>query len=428
MFSFHTKLNIVRAFLSHRRPYYVQYYILSRCNLNCRQCNIVEANSDLREADLKTIEKIAHNLKKVGVGIVLLTGGEPFLRKDLPEMVKIFVDHGLNPRLQTAGFRTTREQLEACYQAGARDINISLDSLIPEKQDYINGSVPHSWRRAVECIHAVNEIFTSQDRICAIETVLSKLNYREVPAMVELATFLGWYSNIGAVHITSPGQPMNFRGVDSDLKFIFPDDKPVLENLKQTLLRMKREGYNLFAGEAFIKSSFHFLEHNTPTWRKDNVCDSPDLYFAVLPNGDFAVCCDHRYQGKLSVADPEFPKLFRSKALRQSVLKTTTACSGCNYGSYAEITLSVRDFPTFRERLQQVLFQKKIPVPRYSLREIHNFIDDLRKKYSLQSTDPLTKKPKPGAFSQRYGGTEFKSRGPQDLYTGEQQTVKTPVI
>lgn len=416
MFSWHTKWNIVRAVFTKKRPYYVQYYILSRCNLNCRQCNIVEANSDLKEADLETVKKIARNLKKVGVGIVLLTGGEPFLRKDLPEMVKIFIGEGLNPRLQTAGLRTTRAELEACYKAGARDINISLDSLIPEKQEYINGNVPQSWHRAVECMHAVNEIFVSRDRICAVETVLSKLNYMEIPAMVEFATFLGWYSNVGPVHITSTEDPMNFRSVDSDLRFSFPEDRPLLEELKAKLLRMKKEGYNLFAGEAFIESTFHFLEHNKPTWRKKDVCDSPDLYFAVLPNGDFAVCCDHRHEDKINTADPRFPDLFKSHELREKVRKKTTACSGCNYGSYAEVTLSVRDFPTFRERFSQALFQKKIAVPKYSLKDIFAFIEDLRQKYSLGSGPKIVKKPKPGAFSQRYGGVEFKSRGPQDLY------------
>src|SRR2546425_5797593 len=138
--------------LTKNRPFYVQYYILSRCNLNCRQCNIVEGNSDLKEADLPTIKKIAPNLKKIGAGVVLLTGGEPFLRPDLPEIVRILIDQGLNPRLQTAGFATTRAQFEACARAGAKDINISLDSLVPEKQEYINGSIPRSWHRAVEAI------------------------------------------------------------------------------------------------------------------------------------------------------------------------------------------------------------------------------------------------------------------------------------
>ena len=56
----------------------------------CKQCNIVETNSGLKNASLDEIEIIARNIRKIGGGIVLLTGGEPFLRKDLPEIVEIF--------------------------------------------------------------------------------------------------------------------------------------------------------------------------------------------------------------------------------------------------------------------------------------------------------------------------------------------------
>jgi len=81
-------------------------------------------------------------MRKIGAGVVFLTGGEPFLRKDIHEIVKILVDQGLSPRIQTAGFQATREQFELCMEAGANDINISLDSLVPEKQEYINGGIP----------------------------------------------------------------------------------------------------------------------------------------------------------------------------------------------------------------------------------------------------------------------------------------------
>lgn len=410
MFSLATKLNIVRAFITKNRPFYIQYYILSRCNLNCRQCNIVEANSDLKDAGLEKIKKMAENLRKIGAGVVLLTGGEPFLRKDIHEIVKILVDYGLSPRLQTAGFQTTREQFELCRKAGANDINISLDSLIPEKQEYINGGIPNSWHRAIECIVDCNEVFDSPDRICAFGTVLSNFNFFEIPAIIELATYLGWYESLVPVHITTHENPMNFRGVDEEFKFNFPDDAPKLTKLKKTIHQMKKSGHNLFDSTAYLDSCFYFLEHNRPNWRKNDICDSPNLYFAVLPNLDFAVCCDHRYQGRVNTASPDFPEIFNSADFRKKVLKTTKACAGCNFGSYPEVSLSVRNYEAFRERVRHVLFQKKIPVPQRSLKEVYEFIDHLREKYSIPGYR-AARKPKPGAFSQRYGNPEYKSRG-----------------
>jgi len=135
MFTTQTKLSILKALITKKSPYYIQYYINGQCNLMCKQCNIVETNSGLRNASLEEIEIIASNIRKIGGGIVLLTGGEPFLRKDLPEIVAIFRKNKLDVRLQTAGHKVaTDELIRRTFNAGARDINISLDSLIQENQ------------------------------------------------------------------------------------------------------------------------------------------------------------------------------------------------------------------------------------------------------------------------------------------------------
>jgi MoaA/NifB/PqqE/SkfB family radical SAM enzyme len=415
MFSTRTKVNMARAFLTKNRPFYVQYYILSRCNLVCRQCNIVEGNSDLQDASLDTVEKIADNLVKIGAGVVLLTGGEPFLRKDLPQMVKIFTERGLNPRLQTAGYTTTRQQLESVREAGARDINISLDSLLPEKQDFINGSMPNSWKRAIETIVNANDIFDDKDRICAFGTVLSRLNFMEIPAIIELATFMGWYESLVPVHITSSDNPMNFRGIDAGMKFL-PEDAPKLLTLRSEIESMKKAGYNVFDSEKYIDSMFYFIEHGKPNWRKNDVCDSPSMYFAILPNGDFAVCCDHRYQGKVSVADSDFPRIYKSEAFRESVMPTVKSCSGCNYGSYPEVTLSVRDPGAFVDRVKQVLFPSRRvkPISR-SLDETFEYIHFLRNKYSIPNYEGPIFERKPAATSQRYGGSAVIQRGATEM-------------
>ena len=80
MFTTQTKLSILKALISKKSPYYIQYYINGQCNLMCKQCNIVETNSGLKNASLDEIEIIARNIRKIGGCIVLLTGGEPFLR------------------------------------------------------------------------------------------------------------------------------------------------------------------------------------------------------------------------------------------------------------------------------------------------------------------------------------------------------------
>ena len=69
---------------------YVQFYITARCNLACEQCNIIYSDAKHQEMNIDQINNVAENLKKIGVNIVLLIGGEPFVRKDIHHIVQAF--------------------------------------------------------------------------------------------------------------------------------------------------------------------------------------------------------------------------------------------------------------------------------------------------------------------------------------------------
>jgi len=355
MFSWRTKWSILRALLTKSSPYYVQFYINGVCNLKCKQCNIVETNSGIGELSIPQMRMVAENIRKIGGGIVLLTGGEPFLRRDVDQVAKAFLDEGLDVRLQTAGIATL-DQLQRCHDVGAKDINISLDSLESNKQDFIN-SVPGSWHKAIGAISRVGQVFSQGSAICSLGCVLSRFNYKEIPAILEFATEIGWDLSLVPVHIADSAEEMGFRSYDRD--FIFAkSDMEDLERLVETLIDMKRQGYQLFDSERFLWSSVEFLRTGTPTWRHNGVCDSPNLYFAIRPNGDFSTCCDYTLDHPPSLLDPEFPRMYRDGTVKSAAKSTVESCAGCHYGSYPEVTISVRDRKAFLERARTSLSRR----------------------------------------------------------------------
>ena len=151
MFTIQTKLSMAKALLMRRSPFYVQFYVSKVCHQSCKMCNIVKANADVKPFRTADIEPIANNLVKIGAGVVLLTGGEPFLRHDIDEIVRIFKQKRLDVRLQTAGLFSRRDKIAKCVEYGARDINVSIDSLDEGLSDYINGK-KGSWREAMRTI------------------------------------------------------------------------------------------------------------------------------------------------------------------------------------------------------------------------------------------------------------------------------------
>ncbi len=354
---------MARALMTKDSPFYIQFYIAKYCHQKCKMCNIVEANQDIEPFTPDKIEKIAKNLVKIGAGVVLLTGGEPFLRPDIDDIVRIFKQNKLDVRLQTAGLYHKKDKIAKCVEYGARDINVSIDSLDEELSDYING-LPHSWNNAMKTIGFINNTFPPKDSICALGCVLSQYNIDEIDAILDFATEIGWWLSLVPVHITQTSSPMNFRGYDEYFKFK-EEDYPKIRELIQRLKKKKRQGYALFDSDDYLDSIYHFITTGRPNWRKDDVCDTPNLYFAMLPDGAFAPCCDFRYPEKIYVYDDHFPEVYKSYQFRESVKSIAKKCTGCNFGSYPEMTLSARSFSTLRERLWiqfKTRFRKLKPV------------------------------------------------------------------
>ena len=342
MFSLNSKISLAKSTLFQNTPVYVQFYITARCNLTCEQCNIIYANSDVRECSLYEIEKIAENLAQIGVAIVLLTGGEPFARKDLSEIIYAFEKRGIHTRMQTNGFATEKE-IEKCIKAGGKDISISLDSLKPDMQDKINGGFDRSWHKALETISLFTKYLDPKNSFASLGCVFQKKNLYEVEKVIKFGTNIGWFTSLVPIHITNQINPRGFRTFDKSLKFSH-EQYLMIDNVIEKIKDMKKEGYLLYDSDEYLDNIKLFTQNKDITWRRknNNVCDSPNLYFAILPNGEFAPCCDFRLNNSYPIYSDEFKKNFKSLNFKEEVDTITKNCEGCMYGSYPEISISMR--------------------------------------------------------------------------------------
>lgn len=368
-FSFKTKARLARSLLTKDQPVYVQFYVTARCNLACEQCNIIYANSDVSEISLEGVKKIAENLEKIGVSIVLLTGGEPFIRKDLPEIVREFASRGIHVRIQTNGL-ASESALTAARDAGAHDISISLDSIHPGVQDQINGEMEGSWERAINTFSTVNRLFP-EDSFAAMGCVMAPRNLEYIPDLIRFATSIGWYVSLVPAHTTSQHRPMNFRSFDGTCHFdpkLYPRVRQILNQVRQ----MREEGYLLYDSDEYLEDMYRLITGEMVQWRRRNagVCDSPNLYFAITPNGNMAVCCDWRLNSPVSTASPDFPEIYLQKELRSEVHAIAKACTGCLYGSFPEMTITSRFFKPFVKRFFFFNSQKKHLLKKLSKEEM----------------------------------------------------------
>lgn len=366
-------MTLARAALFQDAPVYVQFYVTSRCNLTCEQCNIIYANSDVRECSIDMIKRIADNFAKMGVAIVLITGGEPFARKDLPEIINAFESRSVHVRMQTNGL-ASEEQIARAVESGGRDISISLDTLNPEKQDSINGGFKDSWQQALKAISLFTKYLPNEGSFASLGSVLLPQNMGDIEDVVRFGTAISWFSSLVPVHVSDQAHPRGFRTFDQTLRFR-KNELPVFDAVIERVRKMRKEGFLLFDSDQYLDDIKLFVRNEPITWRSHNknICDTPNLYFALLPNGEFAPCCDHRLNNSYPAYASDFPKIYRSKIWRDEVAKITCACDGCMYGSYPEMTISMRYMAAKLQRVQTFLTappEKKWPLTYEHLLEL----------------------------------------------------------
>jgi cyclic pyranopterin phosphate synthase len=110
--------------------------VTDRCNLRCTYC-MPEEVVFMDKYELLTFEEISSFVRAavpLGIDKIRLTGGEPLMRRDMPQLVRLLA--GI-PGITDIGLTTNgillADQAQALFDAGLRRINVSLDTLSPER-------------------------------------------------------------------------------------------------------------------------------------------------------------------------------------------------------------------------------------------------------------------------------------------------------
>ncbi|RAW01129.1 GTP 3',8-cyclase MoaA [Pseudochryseolinea flava] len=119
---------------NHNRPItYVRLAVTDRCNLRCFYCMPEEGIKYLPKQALLTYEEIERLIKllaSMGVSKVRLTGGEPFVRNDLMELMSRIVETpGIKDVHLTTNGVLTAPHIPAMKKMGIASVNLSLDTL-----------------------------------------------------------------------------------------------------------------------------------------------------------------------------------------------------------------------------------------------------------------------------------------------------------
>ena len=164
---------------------YLRVSVTDLCNLRCRYC-MPEGVPRLRHGDILSFEEITEIVEtgaRLGIRKVRVTGGEPLVRRDCPDLCRrLAAVPGIEEVVLTTNGTLLPRFAGALRDAGVSRINLSLDSLDPEKYAAITGG--GRLEDALAGIRAAREAGFGPLKINCV--LIGGFNDSEVPAFAEL--------------------------------------------------------------------------------------------------------------------------------------------------------------------------------------------------------------------------------------------------
>lgn len=167
-----------------RQVNYLRIGLTDRCNLRCRYCMPAAGIDFSHRKDLLTYEeltRLAHIFRGLGVEKVRLTGGEPFVRKDIGKLIESLCTIFPAVHITTnATLLHEHQYIELLKEKGVKSLNISIDSLDRDLFNIITrrDSFDIVYNNILGCIDAGIKVKLNM-------VAMKNINLHEIPAFIE---------------------------------------------------------------------------------------------------------------------------------------------------------------------------------------------------------------------------------------------------
>jgi len=306
---------------SNAKPFNLTISVTGRCNSRCKTCNIWKnKTADLSVAHWKKI------LKSVGDTPMWITisGGEPFIREDFVDIVKLIVVYN-KPKfitIATNGIKTDKIENDVRkilkFFKGKLIVNISIDG-VGQDHDKLRGIKCHK-----NLIRTIKQL-KQTDITIGLHTVFSKFNihnYKEIHSFVktlhpdsficQIAENRVELSNIGEE--IKPNLPEYIKAV----KYI--RDNPIAHNNVSKIIRSLRERY--------YKLSIRSMKNGVAPVR----CRAGTASAHINYNGDLWACCV-KCENMGNLVEQRFDDIWKGKkarAIRKRIKDEKCFCTMAN--------------------------------------------------------------------------------------------------
>ncbi|MEC4685179.1 MAG: radical SAM protein [Nitrospirota bacterium] len=293
----------------------VGHRITHKCNYKCSYCSLWKDN--LRELDTIQALNLVDQVADMGCVVYAISGGEPLIRKDLPDILKRIKKRGMIAKIVTNGSLVAKRIDEICNNVDV--MNFSFDTVnadVPEDIGIIkvlNDSVTEGIKVAVKKIPHVG-----------LNVVLTKLSAKELDKIVATGYELGIKSFTFFPLITH----FNYKNLD-ELEKRYDNIYGGIDNYRNAVLKIRElrdKGYPVTMSNMMLDAMYTF---KIPKMK----CISGYLSCGISPDGKLGTCYEFFKESTGSFHDKNFKELWEELGNNLSVVDN---CKGCLLHCYFE--------------------------------------------------------------------------------------------
>lgn len=315
------------------KPIFVSFNVTNRCTMRCRFCNV--PNQSGRDMDLNEIDHVLGILRRMGVPVVGVTGGEPFLRQDLHQVLGLIARHGMKSTLVTNGDLINAKRMsELRPLRNIVHFAFSLDTFDLDTYASIRGSkaLPRNLATFLDAIRF------GPRSVYKLNIVLGPHNVDELDTFLEFA--MAWRVGLTFIPLNiGPGglhRAESFEGFDKAAR------KRVASAFHK-LYRWKLEGKPLWDHRDYYLLSARYL-----LGEDLGECMAGKLFLDLRCDGKLAFCNElEPFVDLLQVDNFTLDDLRRARKEWEPKIEACRHSSACCYTCSYNVTATARNLPAY---------------------------------------------------------------------------------
>jgi MoaA/NifB/PqqE/SkfB family radical SAM enzyme len=298
------------------RPFIVGHFITNRCLCRCASC--LWRDNDCEDVPLDDLRRFYAQASEQGFVATAMSGGEPFMRKDLGDVVRfVKQEAGMSILVFNTGWYLKQRMDEVLPHIDM--MIVSLDSAKPERHDEIRG-LPGLFDRAIEGVRLVRQHYpdVSLQFNCCVQQGIAG----EIDALLDLAARLDVQISFDVITEYRHGEGRHFTETSMGMPL------PELQEVCAALLEKKRAGAPILNSEPY----FEYFVAGRPGYR----CHLPKLVMFVdgWGNAEYCLNLDRPIANIRDTSVAEIMATPRFKQLRADA----EGCSSCNSPTMVDLS------------------------------------------------------------------------------------------